>query len=380
MQDHRRGTVLVLSCLLVALVAVYGSAIMVRGLTEQRAAQRAVRLAWAFEAAEAGLDQAITQLRANANWSGATYTTTLQGGYDVTITNLSSTVKRLTVTGHYPSNITTTYGYQKRRVEGTLQVSPQSIFQYPLFGKDSVDLKKAALTDSYNSDQGSYDPHHPGQQGDVATNSTASNSVTLKKGTTVNGQVIVGPGMADPSPAVDQDEDAVITATPAIVSASQTLTLSAIDTTGMSCTTDLDLPKNGTFTFYESNSPYCYNHINSDKDSVITVSGNVKVYASQVNFDKNLNVNAGGRPTQFILSIYGTQDVTIDKDGTFVGGLYAPNAKVRLKKQVGFYGALAAKNVTVDKESAFHYDEALKNVSGPTTGNSNVQLLSWREL
>ncbi|MBI4342500.1 MAG: hypothetical protein HY599_03945, partial [Candidatus Omnitrophica bacterium] len=270
-------------------------------------------------------------------------------------------------------------GTDQRNLEMTVQGEGQSIFQLPLFGDEEVRVKKDGLTDSYDSRLGPYDPETAGQRGHVGTNATDEDSVVLEQGTSINGQVVVGPGMADPSEAVSADGSVVITGDPPIVSAPQAVDTPPVDTTGLSCDQDLLLPKDATFTFAESDSPYCYDDIKADQNSVIAVTGNVVVYANRVDFDKHLQVNAGGKPTQLILQVTSDGDVVIDKEGTFVGAIYAPQSRVRLKKEVAFYGAIAAEQIEIDKKSAFHYDEALGDASGPI-GSYEVSVLSWREL
>ncbi len=370
-----RGLVLVVSLGILVFLALLGSSFLVRGLHENQLSNRFQTRQRALSLAEASADVALSQLRAGntadvataALGSGTYWAQVADPSEDPT---LSSLMYRINGHGLQAA--------EQRDTEVLAQLVPKSVFQYPLFGNDTIELKKGAFTDSYNSSLAPYDPNNPGQKGTIATNATASGSVELKQGTVVNGQVVVGPGLANPSTAVSTDGSTLITGNPPVVSATQALLVSAVDTSGLSCNTDLKLPKNSTFTFDESHGPYCYNKIDADQGSVITVSGNVQVYANQVDFDKNLSVNVTGKPPQFLLYIYGTQDVVIDKDGTFVGAIYAPQAKVKLKKQVDFYGALLGDEITISKESKFHYDEALTTV-GPA-GSYGVSVVHWRDL
>ncbi|GEM_PF-6161913 len=373
--QQQRGVVLMACYGFVVLLSVLGSTLLMRSFHEYQASQLSEGRVRALFLSEASVDQAITQLRAGTTTDISS--TTLGGGtYSAQILD-SSEMAGLGVFDYVIQGHGIYIGSQ-RNLQVRMILTPQSVFQYPLFGDHSVELKKWAFTDSYNSSLGPYDPNAPGQKGTIATNNTTSESVELEQGTVVNGQVVVGPGLSDPSTAVSTDGTTIITGTPPIVCATQTLIVAPVDTSGMSCDADFNLPKDATFTFDESHSPYCYNKLKADKGSVIQVSGNVQVYASQVDFDKNLSVNVTGTPPQFLLYIYGTHDVVIDKDGTFVGAIYAPQAEVRLKKQVDFYGALLADEVTIDKESKFHYDEALTNV-GPT-GSYDVAVKEWHEL
>ena len=192
MAHNRRGVVLVMACLLVTLVTAYGSAMMVQSLTEQRSAQRFLRLSAAFQAAEAGLDRAITEFKTNSNWTGATYTTTLKGGYDVTVTNLSATLRKVVVTGHYPSNTTTTYGYQSRQVEGTVSVS-SSPFDYAAFAATTVNMDRDTRIDSYDSQLGAYGGSNVGTNGDVGSNATSAGIITVGRDAYVGGDAAIGP-------------------------------------------------------------------------------------------------------------------------------------------------------------------------------------------
>ncbi len=60
---RRRGSILVMSYLVVAFLMAWGSAIAVRSFAEQRAAGRTARLLTAFQAAESGFDDALNWLR-----------------------------------------------------------------------------------------------------------------------------------------------------------------------------------------------------------------------------------------------------------------------------------------------------------------------------
>ena len=367
---HQRGSAVLLTLGVVVVLTTLGSSLLLRSLNENQLGRRSAARQRAFFLAEAAADHAISNLRANERGDIQT-TPLLTGTYWAEIAPAGGL--RYLITAHGSS------GGEQWDVEVVVQQEGRSLFQLPLLGAESVKLKKNGLTDSYDSRLGPYDPETAGQRGDVGTNATGEDSIVLQQGSSINGQVIVGPGIADPSEAVSTDGSVVITGAPPIVSAAQAVDLPPVDTTGLSCDQDLYLPKEATFTFTESGSPYCYNEIKAEKDSVIAVSGDVVVYANRVDFDKHLQVNAGGSPTQLILQIASDDDVDIDKDGSFVGAIYAPRSRVRLKKETDFYGAIAAERVEIDKKSQFHYDEALGDSDDGPIGSYEVSVLSWRE-
>lgn len=366
---NNRGMALVLACLVVSVLGAYGSAMMVQSLTEHRSVRHYASLSDAFQLAESAADHAISNLQ-NGIEDNLDAVAVSKGSYWAEVEDLGGSRSRITSHG--------LAGQTQRDLEVVVQLDIVSPFLYSLFGEDSVTLKKDAFTDSYNSVDGDYDEATAGENGDVATNATATGSVTIAQHSTIKGQVVVGPGMADPSAAVTVIEPVTITATPDVASAPESLALPPIDTTGLECTESFTLPRNDTYTFTEGGSPYCFNSLSADVGSRVAVSGHVIVYANTVNFDKSLEVNVGGAPTQFLLGVYGSSDVMVDKAGTFVGALYAPGLRVRFKKDLILYGAIASEDIEIDKELELHYDEDLQNYS--PTNNQDVTVVSWRDL
>lgn len=366
---NQRGMALVLSCLVITLVTAYGSAMMVQSLTEHRAVTRYSDLALAFQLAESGADQAIVNLQ-DGNEDDIVSTELYDGNYSAEIEDLGGGLYEITSHG--------TVGQTQRNIEVVVSLGGESVFQYGLFGEDSITLKKEAHTDSYNSAEGDYDEDTANENGNVATNNTADDSITIAKDSVIKGQVLAGPDMETPEDAVSLSEPVTITANPDIASASEGLELPAIDTSGLECEESFTLPANDTYTFTEAHGPYCFESLEADTGSVVAVSGNVTVYAGAVNFNKNFEVNTEGDPTQLILKVYGTSDVVVNKEGTFVGAIYAPGLKVHFKKAATIYGAVTAEDIEVDKDLTLHYDEDLINY-GPTI-NEEATVESWREL
>ena len=378
MRDER-GSVLITTYLVTTVLLAFGATALARSLSEHQIAERSSHLNVTLYLAEAGVDRAIAELKNSSSWGGVSYTGLAgQGGYAVTLTSLSSTVKQVTSTGYYPSNDSTAAGYQTRRVETTVQLPLPSVFQAGIFGDDEVDIKKAVTSDSYDSRNGSYAGQTHGEKGDVGTNNTEKDSISLSKDTVIHGQVIVGPGMTDPTTAVKLDKNVTITGNPQIVSEAKTLTLPAVSAPCVA-TTDLKLDKTGSVTLSESHGPYCYKKVELKDSASLVVSGNVSLYASEFTADKDSTINGAGKPTQFLLEITSDEEVKIKNTGVFSGAIYAPQSKVSFEKSGEFYGAVVANEVSVDKEFNIHYDTALSDTD-PTTGQAgSTQVLSWRE-
>ncbi len=371
-QAARRGSVYVVALMFLLLLSSYSASILMRGAVGLNASQRYGYRNAAFSLAEAAVDLALMKIRTDD--MTAVPTTALGGGSCWAEIVATAPLIR-TITAHGLAS-----GVQSN-VEVVVQLAPKPVFQYGLFGAMGIRIDRGGLTDSYDSRQGPYDPLHAMSHGTIGTNNTASASIELKQGTAINGHVVVGSGLSDPLTAVAQDATVVITGIPPVLSAPQPLPLPAVDTSGLSCSQDLVLPKDGTFTFVQANSPYCYASISLGKNSAIQVSGDVQVYTGSLSVDKEstLNVNANGRPTQLVMMITSNSSVEFDKEGTFVGALYAPHSNVTFKKELDVYGSVVARHLEVNKDASFHYDEALKELVAPVAGYTTT-ILAWRDL
>ena len=413
MRDNRRGLALVMSCVVVALVAAYGSATMVRSLTEQRTAQRSVRLASAFQAAEAGLDSAIANLRTNINWSGVGYTSTLKGGYDVAITTLSPTLRRVTATGYYPSNNTAAYGYQRRQVEGTVSVQ-EPLFNNALFAATTIQLDSGAKTDSYDSSLGSYGGANVSSDGDVGSNSTGSSTVHLDSNAQIKGDASIGPG-GNVNTAITLDSNASITGSKQTLVSTKDLASKTYS--GGTASGPLTLNSNQEQTL--SGGTYTYTFVDLDSNAKVKFSGSATIYVDQyfkldssaqfitdsncptctltiyvkgdtydgappeaVDMDSGSLLSANAKPTQLTVYVTGTgtsaRSVQMDSNNGFYGAIHAPLSTVQLDSNVNLYGAAIARSIDLDSNAKVHYDTAL--ASGGSAGGGQVQLLSWREL
>jgi hypothetical protein len=367
---NRKGAVLVLCYMVIALMIGIGSAPVIRSLTEQRAAQVNEENLAAVYLAEAALDEAITNMR-DLNTDNIEETSLAGGTYWAEITPLSGSLYQVDAHG--------LSGASQKNIETIARVSGESVFKYALFGDDYIYMKKGSFTDSYDSSEGAYNAGTAGDEGDIGTNAISANSIEIKQNSEINGQLVVGPDIEDPEDAVNSDGSNIITGDPDVVSAASETSFPEVDVSGMSCSTNLSIGSGVTHTFTAAGSPYCYNSLSTAKNAVIRVSGgDVKVYVNTFDFNKSLDVNSNGNPTQFILQVYGTADIQIDKEGTFVGAIYSPEAQIRIKKAGNYYGSIVAESVYVDKESRFHYDAALAEIDDLSSGGE-VEIESWRE-
>lgn len=113
----------------------------------------------------------------------------------------------------------------------------------------------------------------------------------------------------------------------------------------------------------------------------VGTSGRLKVYTDgNVEASGNGLVNSNAAPET--LQIFGTnpaiggQTIRFVGNGTSKAAIYAPNATFQLRGNGSLHGAVVANTINLNGNAAFHYDEALGNM---TSGNP-FGIVKWREL
>jgi hypothetical protein len=172
---NERGSILIVAYVFLAIALTLQAASLLISINEQRNAERTVRLSSAFQMAEAGLDQAIVELRDDSSWEGVDYTAVgSAGGYEVEVTDIDGSLRQIIATGHYPANDPTAPGYQSRQIEAYVAASQPAIFEYALFAANTIELDSNATVDSYDSADSAYGGDNVGSEGDIGSNSTSA--------------------------------------------------------------------------------------------------------------------------------------------------------------------------------------------------------------
>ena len=257
--------------------------------------------------------------------------------------------------------------------------------------KGTVELLGNAGTDSYDSRNGAYHPlNNRGHKGDVSTDSTAAAIINVYPNSTIDGQVLVGPGG---NPATAVVNNGTITGTIGVEPSSWNMPLSSIPPT-VANQGPLSISGNRTVTLTEGT--YWFFFISITGNGRLATTGAVKVYVTgNVDIGGNGVATAGNLPPNFLL--YGTVDPTdatkkctnvkIHGNGDFHGAVYAPDASINVYGNGAAYGALTGASAILNGNGGFHYDESLGNLgrfvtttvstSYTTTG---FRRYSWKEL
>lgn len=153
----------------------------------------------------------------------------------------------------------------------------------------------------------------------------------------------------------------------------------------------ISLTGNNTLTVADNVVLYLQNHAATTAVSVggngkilVASGGNLTVYTDgNIAIGGNGMANANANAASSL--IYGTnagsgQTITMTGNATTVAAINAPNADFSITGNGELWGSVVARNITLNGNAAFRYDEALLDFSN-TTGTGNPWgIAKWREL
>jgi len=240
----------------------------------------------------------------------------------------------------------------------------------PFVGIESLDVGGGAVTDSYDSAEGSYGPNTAGDRGSICSDGL----VNVRGNSVVRGDALAGKGQ----PLPDIDGAAVITGD--IGNRLTPLNLPPVDASAAAASNDNDeappvwqgqswrdpIRPNGDFGLNAGevyNLPpgtYYFRNVTLNGGATLNISGLTKIYITgtlrreggcfvnnNTQLAKNLQINVTG----------GTVDVT--SDNPFYGVIYAPQSGVTLNGNADLFGAIIGQTLKINGSGGAHYDESL---------------------
>ena len=303
-----------------------------------------------------------------------------------------------------------------------------SIFDWAVFGNDSVHLSSNALIDSHNSTQGPYDPNNPGSNGDTGTNAIGPGVISLDSNSKIDGDAVVGPE-GNPDTDITLKSNSEITGKKA----------AADSETGLpQITAPTDIPSefrghialdgNDSLTIGGDSNSGQYEYIELNSNSVLTINGDIKIQvngnftmnsntrieitdnvevilyitdALSLNSNSRINLGDGTEVTIYVdgsfsmdsnttinnpsndstaMTLYGTDSLTnvsFNSNVGYYGSVYTRMADFTINSNAQIYGSLVAKSVTLNSNAEVHYDEALAG-TGPC--EEMLKVRAWREV
>ena len=368
MLKKERGFLLITLYMLLPLLLILGGAMVTYAWSDIRASLRTQASTQAFYFAEAGLDNAIVQLRNTGSLSGFPSLTSVgsYGTYSVVAEDLGSNRMRLTSTGTstYVSDPTT------KAVESIVKITPAGLpaFENGLFGDSSLTMSGNAKTDSFNSSHGAYSAGTAGANGDVATNGI----IALSGNSTVNGDALVAP-TADPETNITTTGNAEVTGTEA--AAEKTTTLKPIVVPpGLASSGPLTLSGDNQLTL--AGGTYRYDSLQISGNAHLSFSGKTTLYVSSIAMSGNSLITGGNLPPNVLIYVTGSS-LSMSGNAQLYGGIYAPSAAATLSGNAKLYGAVMANTVSLTGNSRTSYDEDVKTTISAGGSSTTVDVLSW---
>ena len=362
--------------------------------------------------AEAGLERAISDLTTDSNWfDGDIKGYTAQGintetfvpvdfnpegvGNSVSFGGGEYSVEVMKIKNH---KVTLKSNGTLRGRERTISedVSRSGIFDWAFFGDEGVELKNSALIDSYNSEDGPYDPDDPGSSGDTGTNSIESGSITLKTDAKIDGDAVIGEGgdietsidnkgtiTGEESAADSQVELPENPPVPENLADKGTLTVDGNTTiSGSGRYESISINNNTILTIDADATIYVGGILLLKQGSEIDITNGAEVIVyinGSLDMKEGTKINDPGNDPQ-MMTLYATDNVTsieLKHDNVFYGSIYARKADAVIKNSARIYGAIAAKTMELKNSAAVHYDEAL---AGTGPGGGKLKVSNWKEV
>lgn len=394
-----RGFILAVTIIAIGFLFFFAFIFVRHYAQEKKLAGRGEEHMIAEQAAIAGIDDAFLELKKDSKWvtgfdrallphSGATYSISFDRNQTRVPYSSNTKVTGTAVTGYGGRNVQSGYIHLISMGEyGGTSCCEEALISatgldVALFGLGSIFLSGTVYTDSYNSDLGPYSQTVQMSGGDIATNSSAYRTVTVKN-VTINGALRVGPGGSI-------SQTLYIIGTPYWQSFQVS---SELITVKVNPAPDLG-PALGAISATTSTptvlTPGTYTSLYA-KSSTIELSPGDYVITGDVNMSSGgiLNVRTGpvnlfvmgniysssgasfanysGKTKNF--SIYGGNNAqTFDLkglSGTNLGfRILAPNADLIFGGGNDFYGTFVAKTLSCSGNSNFHFDRAAMIIEG----------------
>jgi hypothetical protein len=414
-KHEEKGFVLILGIIVMAFLLLLMAPFLFQLSNQHQSTERASRYITAFSLAEAGIDRAIWELNHGdiTSWSGDSSARELTisdfqssegnvvGSIAITIFNPESENPVIEATGKVA-------GAAPVKTARTAQVvlkrgDPPPLFDYAVFGQETIDVNSNALVDSYDSRLGSYGGSNAGSSGNVGTNSTAYGSIDLAANAKIYGSAYTGPE-SDPAEAIITRSNAIISGDRGALSEAK-LMPSVTAPEDLAYRGDYDLGGTGVDTISESGQ---YASFNLRSNAKVTITGDVTLYVTgdfSMQSNTQLEIAEGARLTLFLggsfeqdsntqinnlnkkpsnLVILGTDSfdgqMQWNSNSQFWGAVYVPKANVDFNSNADFFGAIVGRSVnSISSNARIHYDVALSDSIVDFGGDYPYVVKSWQE-
>jgi Tfp pilus assembly protein PilX len=388
---NERGFVLLIVYAVAIFVTVFSVTLFARHRAAIQATERYQNRILAFNAAESGIDFALRELATDSALRSQTatgpytspYTPVQENQFQFIISPVTdqSSLRRIDSKGCAPNCTSTSRAYQTSDITVYCQITasapPTSLFQYGVYAGTSISMSGNSAFDSYNSNYGAYGGSNKSSEGGMAANSAQAGGISLNGNAKVNGSVYVAPA-GDPNAVVSVNH---ATITGARSNLPEDWSAPAPATTPETHT-DITLNVSGNNTVTLAAGTYHASSISISGNAKIVTTGAVVIYVDgPVNLSGNGIVVPNNHPANLLLYSTGSANVSISGNGSFYGGIYAPNSAVTATGNGDVFGAVISNTYTQSGNSATHFDLALKDLTVTDPNQTQItRIKAWQEL
>lgn len=377
--DNERGAAMIIALCLLFMMGMIGVSAIQTSSVDMNITDNYKQDARSFYIAEAGLEHACGILRDTSGWRSGLSGRNLGGGsYSVRVFDDDS------LPGLGDTILVISTGTRSGAVSAVqVKLSPNNPFRWAAFADSSFELGGNTLTDSYDSDSGTYAATKRNEDGDVGSNGymdiygTADiygDASTSDPGAMdITGSAVVSGDTTTVAP--EQTFDPV---TVADINAAKAATAAPGGLSGNyvynSSTKSLEVKPNKTMTI--DGGTYYFSTMDLKGTINVTSGATVKIYIDgDISMNSQANVNMGGVPRQ--LQIYSKGDnVTFNGGGNIKALVYAPDTEFKFTGHAELYGSFIMGTAKNAGGSGFHYDRSLRNFSG----GGELRRVAWKEL
>ncbi|GEM_PF-1336255 len=409
---NQKGMILI-SYMFISVLATLSLAFFLRSFVFYQASERVQYRISAFNLAETGIDQALIQLTSNPSYTGSGPSCTVLGNgcyhievrssvthpSEITDPNIRKIIASGHTAGQTPFNNPASYAHEMRQIETYVDVTPEPLFNYTIFGDTKVDFTSSGSlsqflgTASCDSNLGNCGvPWSDVEKadGDMGTNGTAAASIHLKGAVAIPGDLVVGP-TGDPASAIRLEAyggSSPVHVGGAYANPGQPKVMNDVQIpTGLTNQGNLDV-SSGTTTF--SGGQYWFSSVDISGTGKVEFTGPATIYVSgNVNLRSLEGLVAHqNKAPNLTIHVQGSQTINVGKIGRVYGAVYAPKSTIHLQdggsaQETFWIGSLVANQVVRAADSATDndlyliHDKALNSIATP---NVRPKVKAWQEV
>jgi len=379
---NERGSALLIALTLLGLVFMLGAMAIENSQTECTLSFNKIHADNAFYVAQAGGRHAFTELLADSSWTAGFRAQGFgEGEYSVVIvdsTSDSALIDTIIIRS------TGVCDGARSTIEMWVVPSVVNPFEHAMFGKSLVDIRNSFVTDSYNSDSGTYADTRLVEGGDVGSNGDVivANGAfiggdvasSLLGGTDVNAGATVTGTVTDTAP--EQE-------IPDIPQSEFDWAATVNDAgTGITPASDYDpvsgvLLSSGTVTL--TSGVYYFSDITLKNSASLQLApgAEVTIYVTgDIELKNSSEMNATGDASDLI--IYSQGDFILKNSGDIAAVFYSTTGTADLRNSGEFSGAIVADVIIAHNSANFHYDRTLGDIE--RDGEETVEMVAVREI